>query len=176
MKVMADIITSEMTLPDLTIDSKVFSPVMLYNERQKIPPTYKDIYIVLAIVSSKIIGTVNRPEDAEAGLSQVQGVTRNEMVQIDIMSQNSEARTRRDEVIMALNSLYAQQQCELYNIKLARIPLQTVDVSALEGTSRLNRYAITINAMSTFNKVVEAEYYDNFSRAVPPTVWVNEEP
>ena len=168
MKVLADILANGFSL-----DGKY---VMLYNERRKIPSTYKDLFIVLSIVSTKIIGVVNRPQDKESGLSQVQGVAKNEMIQIDIMSVNSSARTQNQEVIIYLNSLYAQQQCELYNIKIARIPLQTNDLSALEGSSRLNRYGITINVKSTFNKVVDAEYYNDFSRAVPPTVWVNEDP
>lgn len=168
MKVLADILANGFSL--------VGKYVVLYNERRAIPSDYQGLYIILSIISTKIIGVVNRPQDKESGLSQVQGVTKNEMIQIDIMSEDSTARERNQEVIIYLNSLYAQQQCELYNIKIARIPLQINDLSELEGSSRINRYGITINVKSAFNKVVDAEYYNDFSRAVPPTTWVDVKP
>jgi hypothetical protein len=171
MKVLADILVHELELDDIVVDNVELSPVMLYNERYKIPATYQGIYIVLSIVSSKVIGQVNRAENATDGLTEVQGITRNEMIQIDLMSANSDARTRRDEAVMALNSLYAQQQCELYNMKISRTPPQIVDLSMLEGSSRMNRYAITINAQSAYNRTKDAEYYDTFQN--PPTVKVD---
>jgi len=57
-----------------------------------------------------------------------------------IMSQNNDARARRQEILFALNSTRAEQLQEKYGFKIANLPTTFNDTSYVEGASRLTRY------------------------------------
>jgi hypothetical protein len=160
-KVVADIIQSELGLPD--------GAVMVVNQRWAIPSN-QDLYVALAYVGpAKTIGNVNY-FDSEAE-SEVQETSKAHMVQIDIMSFGDTARTRKEEVEMALLSMYSQFQQGKNLIKIARQPGPLVDASTLEATGRLNRFLMTVMVNALHRKVKAAAYYNKFSS---PEVNLNE--
>jgi hypothetical protein len=162
-KVIADIIQKELDLDD--------GLVMIYNQRFK-PPTTEGIYIVLSYISGRPIGVSNHVEDAGIyGITEVQESAMNEMIQIDAMSANDEARIRHREIILALGSIYGQQQCDKYLMQMARIPGDFTDVSDLEGAARLNRYTMTMTIKALYRKTKTVEYYGTFTT---PEVHTNE--
>ena len=85
-----------------------------------------------------------------------------ETLSIDILSANSEARTRKEEIAMALNSTYSQQQQELYSIKISNLPNSFIDLSGVEASRRLNRYNISFNVFSWRTKEKSIDYFDTF--------------
>jgi hypothetical protein len=162
-KVMADIIQIELNLES--------GDVIVYNQRFKIPSTEK-MFVVLSLLNSKIIGNNNYYEDDEDdGFQEIQEVAVHELLQIDIMSANDEARIRKHEVALALASVYAQQKCDENMIQIARIPEGFTDVSDLEAAARLNRYTATIAVKALYRKVKTVDYYGTFQN---PEVHSNE--
>ena len=152
-KVVADIIQTELGLPD--------GAVMVVNQRWVIPQN-QDLYVALAYVGpAKTIGNTNY-FDSEAN-TEVQETSKAHMVQIDIMSFGDAARTRKEEVEMALLSMYSQFQQGKNLIKIARQPGPAVDASSLEATGRLNRFLMTVMVNALHRKVKAAAYYDKFS-------------
>ena len=161
-KVIADIIQTELEL-DALVDpkdaSKTIARVMVYNQRFK-PPTTEGMYVVVSYVSGVAIGNNNYITDVESAGTEIQELAMNEVIQIDVMSSNEEARQRKEEVIMALNSIYAAQVCDENRMQLARIPSAFNDLSGLEGSSQMNRYTMTVILKALYRKTKDASYYD----------------
>ena len=152
--VMADILKSELELDD--------GQVMIYNQRS-VAPTTKGLYVYLSIVSQKVIGNNNYTEPTTGAMQETQELAIATLIQIDAMSQNDEARTRKDEIIMALRSVFAQQQQDAEGMRISYIPSTWVDASDIEGTSLLNRYSTSVMVFSISRKIkVLNSYYDTF--------------
>ena len=83
-------------------------------------------------------------------------------MQIDAYSRNNDARDRFWEIEMALNSVYAQQQMDLYNFKIGTIA-SAQNVSGIDGGSDINRFAITFTVLTHQHKEKAINYYDNFA-------------
>ena len=78
------------------------------------------------------------------------------------MSQNREALERKEEVLMAINSMYSQGIQEKNSFKIFRNP-SIEDLSALEGAAMLKRYELSVVVFSWYSKVKLADYYEKFS-------------
>jgi hypothetical protein len=156
-KIMADIILHELEL--------TAGQVMIYNQRYTAPTT-EGLYIVLAFVSAKVIGNNNTPTDNGAVMDEVQETSVLQVIQIDVMSANEEARQRKEEIIMALNSTYAQQLQDQYLVKIASHPSDFVDVSDVEGTARMNRYTMTVMVNALYRKTKAIDFYGTFTEEV----------
>lgn len=156
------------------------------------------LYIVLTYKFSQIIGSSDvyvddagiqvaqpynplaggTPPDPTGGLTEVQSVTVLHEIQIDIMAFNNDdgtndARSRKEEVAMAINSLYSEQSQEVNNLQIARQPTPFRDTSFLEETEFLQRYTSDVRVTAAVSKSMPADYYSDLSRAVPPLVTVN---
>lgn len=155
-KVIGDVIANQMGLRTTGPTAQI----MLTNERFNIPPT-NDLYVALSYVDGKPIGN-NNYFDGNTVI-ETQQVTMFYHVQIDIMSFDATARTRKEEVYMALRSIYAQQAMEAQNVQIARMPAAFVDASSLEESKMLNRYTMTIAVTALLTKTVTGDsYYDQF--------------
>lgn len=150
-KVIGDIIKNQMSLRD--------DQIMLAYSKFEIPET-PDIYIALSTISGKAIGNVSNFDPATN--REIITTTMHELVQIDIMSFNAEARKRKEELVAILNSIYSEQQQEKYNFQIARIPGEFLNVASLEETKILNRFTITVAVTSL--SIIERfpTYYDQF--------------
>lgn len=62
---------------------------------------------------------------------------------------------------MAMNSVYAEQQMDLYNFKLGLMG-NTVNISGIDGGSDINRFTTTYKAIIHQQKIKEIDYYDKF--------------
>ena len=151
-KVLADIVQHEMELAT--------GQVMIYNQDLANMPE----------IPGKIIGNNNTPTDHGTGLDEVQDVSVLQMIQIDVMSANSEARTRCMEVVMALASTYAKQQMDKYQISIASHPGAFVDASEVEGTARMNRYTTTVMVNALYKKTKAIDFYGTFNKEVHTNV------
>ena len=161
LKIVADIIQSELGLTD--------SQVIIYNQKFNIP-NIPGLFIVLSVASEKIVSTSN---SLDVDGNEIQQVATMSQFQIDVMSQNDEARQRRFEVIAALNSIAMNNICELYNMRVSNIPSAFLDASGVEGTARLNRYLISINVNSLYTKSKVGKYYTTLT---PDEEWIDKKP
>ena len=90
-------------------------------------------------------------------------------IQIDISSKNSDARTRRHEVFMALNSYYSKQLQEKYGFRIFGLPSGFMNTSAAEGGTVVYRYSITFQCqyMRVHSRTVTGyDYYKMFPASV----------
>lgn len=151
-KSIGDILKNEMQLQD--------SQIMLAFEKYNIPET-PGIFIALSYVSGKAIGnkSVFNPTTNIEEIT----TTLHQIIQVDIMSFDSSARTRMFEVLAALASVFSEQQQEKYNFQIGRIPGEFVNVSSLEETKYLNRFTISVAVTSLATLQRFPDYFADFS-------------
>ena len=150
-KVVADILAHE-----LEIDAQ---HITLTDEKWNIPKD-KGLFVHLSYIGpNKPIASSNELDTSVTPPLEVQSITAMDTVQIDFMSYDSSARTRKHEIAMALGSIYSQQAQERYQCQIALMPTPPVDTSSLEGTGMLNRFTATVNVTALFKKSKVAEYF-----------------
>lgn len=154
--------------------------VMYTNQKYEIP--VDGMFIAVSYVGpSKTIASIDEfIPDGAGGLIEQQSINMLHLIQIDIMSYNQSAEPdqdvtiRKEEVAMAMRSLYSEAQQEIYNMNVARHCGAFLDTSFLEETKMVTRYTTTIMTTSVTRKAQPVrDYYSDFSRAVPPTVVIN---
>jgi hypothetical protein len=153
-KVIADIIKHELDLAD--------GQIMLDYEKINILPD-PGLYVAVSYLGGNAIGNNNYFEPVT--LKEIQEVAMQEMVQIDILSFDASARTRKEEVIMALRSIYSQNAQDANSMQIARIPGNFQNASSLEETKILNRFTMAITIKAIYRKEKAVDYYDKFPGA-----------
>lgn len=148
--ILADIITIEMALDA--------DRVVVYDQNFK-APSDQDIYVTIALQSSRVIGNNNRFDpDSD---KEIKYISLSETFNVEITSKNRDAMTRYYEIFTAIKSTYSQQKQEENQIRIFRGG-QCLDLSFIEASSSLHRYRIPVIINST--KVLEKsiDIYDNF--------------
>ena len=137
--------------------------IMIYNGEWNIPPD-DGIFIILERLPGRVIANRNtvKYDPSRAVYQEIQDLNIREQIVISVFSKNTEALERKDEVLMAIASLYSQQLQEKNSIKIFRIA-NIEDLSVLEGGSNLYRYDIPLTIFSWQQKVKTAEYFDTFN-------------
>jgi hypothetical protein len=153
-----DILVKEMELPQ--------DRVLIYDDRTKLP-TDDGIFITIEYKGSpKVLSNRNIPQSSSSDLSEVQVVNTQEIIAIDIFSRNFDALKRKEEVLMAINSQYAQQSQEKNGFKIFRIPSGFEDLSELEGSAMIKRYEASIVVFAWYTKSKSVDYYDKFEAEI----------
>ena len=159
-KVLADIITTELSLtPGSTAvnDNRVF----IYNQNFVLP-TYDDLFVVISESPGKVIANVNRYDGDGVNTKEVQEIIMQREISVDIMSRNDEARNRKEELIMALNSDYSQQKQGENGFRIFSHSFSFVDVSENEGAARITRYRMSLFLHVKYSKEKAIDYYSSF--------------
>ena len=156
-----DIIRNEMSLNQQNI--------WIHSQNRKIPPQSEELYVTVGCVDFLPISSNSRSEFVEATqtaqeyMKEIQTVYGRASVQIDILSRSNEARIRRSELLMALNSYYSKEVQEKYQFRIFDLPARFINTSGLEGGSQINRFSLIIRAMISQDKVKSVSYYDTFN-------------
>ena len=129
---LCDIIQTEMQIPA--------NRIVVYSENYK-APNDQDIYIIVRKNPSRVIAS-NRVFDFNTD-EEIKSVVLNETYDVEISSKNRTAQERYYEIIMALTSVYSQQQQEEHNIRIFRT-MDVQDLTLIEGASSLRRYLIPV--------------------------------
>ena len=162
-KILVDIIKHELDLPanyGTTDRDDVIPSVVIYGQNIKLFNTDK-LQITVKTTNFRTYSNRNETKEINGVFTEIQDLNQACMVQIDCYSRNNDARDRHHEIIMAMNSVYAQQQMDLYNFKLGLIG-NTVNISGIDGGSDINRYTITYNAIIHHHKETAINYYNKF--------------
>lgn len=160
-KVFADIIKTEMLLGD--------GQIMLGLENWEIPKN-EGLYIALLYGQERVVGQNNEFDTTDN--VEVQSIAMLHEIVIEAMSFNSEARKRKEEVIMALNSVYAQNALDRNFMAINMLPQSFVAAPTLEETKQLNRYRTSFSMNALHQKIKAVDYYDEFT--IPPAVTLNQ--
>lgn len=129
-------------------------------------PTDAGLYIAVSVLRPKPFANTNSFQpDGTA----VQSVNMYADLQLDIISRGPEARDRKEEVIMALNSNYAQSQQEVNSFYIGKLPpgAQFMNLSSPDGAAIPYRYAIGVSIQYFVTKVKAVPYYDTFATPIP---------
>lgn len=151
-KAVCDIIATE-----LEIDP---SRVWIWDQKIK-EPTDEELFVVVGILACRPFGSSKR---LNANGDCVQNLSMQATLSIDIKSRNYSAVARKEEVIMALGSFYAESQQELNNFKLATLPMRGgfVNLSNVDGAAIPYRFNISVNLLYAVSKSRSTPYFDNF--------------
>lgn len=130
-------------------------------------PTDSDLYIAVSVPTCKPFANVNRNVDGDAQ----QFVSMSATVDIDIISRGYAARDRKEEVILALNSVYAQKQQEANSFYVSKLPPngRFLNLSLMDGAAIPYRYKISVVLQYAFQKTKAADYFDSSFDVTPYT-------
>lgn len=150
-----EIIQNQLGLPD--------GRVYLWDQKiaQK---TDAGLYVAISVLTCKPLGNVNRYNGAGSGSVSEQSVNMYVQLQIDIISRDTEARDRKEEVILALNSDYAQTQQEANCFFIGKLPAgsQFLNLSEDDGAAIPYRYNISVALQYFFAKATTVDSYNTF--------------
>lgn len=151
-----DIIKTYMGLDDNHVylwDQKIFQP------------TDSNPYIAISELSCRPFANTNSPDTSGSGLVSVQSINMYVLMSIDIMSRGPAARDRKEEVLLALNSQYSQQQQFANSFYIGKLPAgnQFVNLSNQDGAAIPYRFNISIGMQYFYVKPVDDAYMDTFS-------------
>lgn len=153
--VLADIIKNCLSLAD--------GQVFIYNQNFKLPET-SGLFVIIQYNSSQEYASNNEFVPTDEGANEVMSLQVREEYTINVMSKDNTARTRKEEVKMALRSNYSQNQQGLYQFSIGRLG-NFVNVSELEGANVINRFALNVSLLAHYSKTLATDYYDTFTNS-----------
>lgn len=151
LQMLADIVQSEMVLAD--------DQVYLWDQKIT-PPTDSRLYVAVGAFQPKPFGSSNK---LDASGNSVQSVNMVQNCSFDIMSRGPSARDRKEEIIMALSSVYAQQQMALNSFDIGKLSTNFVNLSQVDGAAIPYRFNISVNVQYAVTKTKPVPYYDDFA-------------
>ncbi|MES2155469.1 MAG: hypothetical protein V4510_10075 [bacterium] len=158
-KIVADVLLAELALDE--------AHCLLGNQAWDIPPD-RQLFVVVFDQAAPPIGGVTYLETDETSPNfgkEIQQSTVIHDVRVELMSFGPEARLRKEEIGLALNSFLAQQAAARYGVQIGRAQTP-VDASETEVTMRLQRFVVHVNVTALHQKVKEpprADYFDKFN-------------
>lgn len=125
------------------------------------------LYIVVSVPACEPFSNINRPDPITGSLNQSQSVNMLAHLQVDIISRGPDARDRKEEVVLALNSVYSEQQQEANSFFVSRLNYKFINLSNLDGAAIPYRYSISLQMQYMVTLVKPAPYFDTFN--IPST-------
>jgi hypothetical protein len=147
-----DIVQQEMGLED--------DQIYIYAQ-PNILPTDSRLYVVIEYKYSKVYSNRNLTPVNDGNITEEQNVNTQEFLTIQLFSRSFEALRRKEEAVMALRSVYAQQSQEKYSYKLSFTP-QIFDLTSLETSAMLYRYDVPVVFLSAYQKIKTIDYFDSY--------------
>lgn len=146
-----DVIQNEMSLED--------GRVYIFDQK-KFMPTDEGVFVAVSMLSCKPFA--NNIEYDFTLDQQVQSSNFFASLQLDIISKSTEALLRKEELLMAMKSTYAEQQQELNSFHIGVISTNFVNLSQIDGTAIPYRFSITVNVQYQVKKIGSVPYFDSF--------------
>lgn len=140
--------------------------VYLWDQKINIPKDSR-LYIAVSQLTCRPFGNHVSYNGSGSMLIAIQAVNMYAQVTIDILSRGPDARDRKEQVLLALSSPYAQQQMELNSFYVAPLSTAFVNLSQIDGAAIPMRYQITVGLQYFSQLITNPPYYDSFT---PPTV------
>ena len=137
----------------------------VYIWNQKIfEPIDNNLFIVLSLATSEVLGNTNQVVSVESGgMQEIQTINYACLVDIDIKSRGQDAITRKDEILMAINSVYAEQQYEANGFMVLRNSVFGFkDLSGLDGSAIPYRFRATFRMFYQVTKYTSVPYFSTF--------------
>lgn len=144
--------------------------VYLWDQKLFQPKDY-DLYVAVSVPFCKPFGNCTETTtDDDGNYVQVQSVNMYAVMEMDVISRGPAARDRKEELILALNSVYAEQQQEKNSFGIGRISTNFNNLSMIDGAAIPYRYKISCALQYFTSKVIAAPYFDSFDT---PTIVID---
>jgi hypothetical protein len=129
-------------------------------------PTDSNLFIAVSNPISRPYANINRI------INGVEFQTCNYFATLDadIISRSADARDRKGEIVLALNSTYSEQQQEINSFQIAKITAPFPCLSIIDGAAIPYRYKISVNILYAEAKSKAIPYFNTFAQ---PTVYTN---
>jgi hypothetical protein len=135
--------------------------VYLYNQKYTIP-TDSSLYVAIGVLSCKPFGN-NRQYVSNSGtLNETRSTNFQSTLSIEILSRSTQALTRKEELLLALGSTYAESQMELNSFFVAPLTSSFMNLSASEGPAILYRFNISVNIQYAVSITDPVNFYSIF--------------
>lgn len=151
-----DIIRQEM---GLGIDQ-----VWIYNQKIDIPTDYR-LYVAIEILSCKPFANTRYMDPSGPGLNQILSTNFKAVLSVNILSRGPAARDRKEEFVLALNSIYSIQQQEANGFMVSLLPSGFVNLSEIDGSAIPYRFNISVAVQYKIVKTEAVPYYSTFPAA-----------
>lgn len=125
-------------------------------------PTDDDLYVAVSVMHPKPFSNSNK---FNSDGTSTQSVNMYAGLQVDIISRGPAARDRKEEVILALNSDYAQSQQEANSFYIGKLPpgAQFLNLSSIDGAAIPYRFNISVAIQYFVKKTKPVPFYDVFA-------------
>lgn len=138
--------------------------VFLYNQKIN-KPTVDGLFVSVGVLTPRVFGSKS---EFDNGIES-QVLYMSSILSVDIMSRDTSALDRKEEVVMALGSNYAQGIQEKYSFKIGRLPTQFVNLSEIDGAAIPFRFNLSPQIQYSVRKSKAVDYYDDFGKSVIKT-------
>jgi hypothetical protein len=153
-------------LGDIIANYLGLSPDQYWLWDQKVDiPNDSRLYVILSVVSEKAFGQTNSHDGGSSDgdpLTSVQSVNIMARFGIDILSRGTSARDMKDQVLLALNSDYAEAQQELNSFFLGKGPTSFVNLSQVDGAAIPYRFHIEVNVQYAVSNAIVVPSFDSY--------------
>lgn len=136
--------------------------VYLWDQKINIPVDSR-LYVAVGMLSCKPFGNKSKFASNGGGLSATQSVNMLATLSIDILSRGPAARDMKEQVLLALSSVYAEQQMELNSFFVAPLSTNFVNISSIDGAAIPYRYNISVNLQYFSTITTSVPFYDTFN-------------
>lgn len=134
--------------------------ITIYNQKFIIPTTQQMRIYLEYKMAPKVIASRNRFVNMGYTAQEQQDSNWMEEICIGIYSVDLEAVQRKEEVAMALHSIFSQQVQEKNSFKIFR-NVNIIPINEQEGTHRLYRFDIEVRVQAWYSKTKVAEFFDS---------------
>lgn len=127
-------------------------------------PTDSGLYIAVQVLNCKPFANVNKFDGSGSNSNSDQYVNNMATLQLDIISRDTEARDRKEQVLMALASNYSQNQQVANSFFIGKLPAgsQFVNLSEQDGAAIPYRFSISVGIQFTKIMVQAVSSFDSF--------------
>ena len=133
--------------------------VYLY-EQKIMMPTDTGLFIAVGILNIKPFGNKRL---IDSSMNENQSVNVKADLSIDVISRDTSALLRKEEILMALNSVYAEQQMEAFSFKIFPLTTSFVNISGIDGAAVPYRFNLTVALQYFVKKTAGIDYFDIFN-------------
>lgn len=159
-----DIVKHELNLPDTygnDSDGNIIPCIAIGSQNVLLGTTDK-LQVIVRSVYTKVLSNRSYEMPASSGITEKKQALYYDVIQIDFMSKNEEARVRRHELVQALKSIYSKYMCDKYCCRIYDIPEMMMNIGQIAGGSAINRWAIRFRISYMYEYTNSVDYYDAF--------------
>lgn len=128
-------------------------------------PKDSRLYVAVSELMCRPFGNVNRTVAVGGQLMSQSYVSMLTVLDINIISRSTAARDRKADVLLALGSVYSEQQQEVNSFFIGRLPAgaRFLNLSDSDGAAIPYRYHISINIQYAVAKAKPVTYFNDFA-------------